>query len=183
MNSRNDDSRRVVWAALFGVALLIIALIAGLGLYRTGPETADAGAARVTGGMPASEAAPPIAHGAGSAPAGPSAALDRASVRADGGVVTFYFASGSAELPAGAREALGDVVRGVAAGKTAVVSGYHDSTGDPARNEALASQRALAVRDVLTSLGIGEDKLKLKKPEVAAGGSAAQARRVEVTLE
>ena len=83
-----------------------------------------------------------------------------------------------------AAEALGDVVKGVAAGQKAVISGYHDVTGDPAKNEELAKQRALAVRDALAALGIGEDKVDLRKPEVTtASGSNAEARRVEVTLQ
>ena len=83
-----------------------------------------------------------------------------------------------------AKEALADVVMGVAAGKKAVVSGFHDTTGDPAKNEELAKQRAIAVRDTLAALGIGPDKVELKKPEVTtATGSNAEARRVEVRLE
>ena len=70
------------------------------------------------------------------------------------------------------------------AGKKAVVSGYVDSAGNAAQNEELAKQRALRVRDALTALGIGEDKLDLRKPAVTtADGSNAEARRVEVTLE
>ena len=114
----------------------------------------------------------------------PTATADGASVRIDDGVVKFYFASGSTELAAGAKEALADVVKGVAAGQKAVISGYHDTTGDPAKNEELAKLRAFAVRDALVSLGIGEDKLDLRKPEVTtADGSNAEARRVEVRLE
>ena len=91
---------------------------------------------------------------------------------------------GYADLAPGAADALGDVVKGVAAGQTAVISGYHDTTGDPAQNEELAKQRALAVRDALKALGIGDDKLDLKKPEVTtATGSNAEARRVEVSLQ
>ena len=72
----------------------------------------------------------------------------------------------------------------MAAGQTAVISGYHDTTGDPAQNEELAKQRALAVRDALKALGIGDDKLDLKKPEATtATGSNAEARRVEVSLQ
>ena len=113
-----------------------------------------------------------------------SSAPDAASIRIENGVVKFYFASGSAELAAGAKEALGDVVKGVAAGQKAVISGFHDVTGDPARNEELARQRAFAVRDALASLGIGADKMDLRKPEVTtASGSNAEARRVEVKLE
>ena len=61
---------------------------------------------------------------------------------------------GKADLAAGANEALADVVKGVAEGKMAVVSGFHDATGDAALNAELAKQRALAVRDALKP---GED--------------------------
>jgi len=84
----------------------------------------------------------------------------------------------------GAPDALGVIVKGVAAGRKAVISGYHDATGDAAVNEELAKQRALAVKGALVALGIGEDKIELRKPESStASGSNAEARRVEVTLE
>jgi len=109
---------------------------------------------------------------------------DAASVVVESGVVKFYFASGKAELAQGAKEALGDIVKGVAAGQTASISGFHDDTGNAAQNEELAKLRAVAVRDTLISLGIGEDKLELRKPEVTtATGSNAEARRVEVRLQ
>lgn len=108
---------------------------------------------------------------------------DAASVRVEDGVVKFYFASSSAELAMGANEALADVVKGIADGKKAVVSGFHDSTGDAAMNAELAKQRAFAVRATLTALGVAEEKIELKKPEeTVAGGSDAEARRVEVVL-
>ena len=111
-------------------------------------------------------------------------AADGASVVVENGVVKFYFASGKAELAAGAKEALGGVVKGVQAGQRAVVSGFHDTTGDPAKNEELAKQRALAVRDALVAEGIAEGQIELKKPENATGsGPAALARRVEVALQ
>ena len=94
------------------------------------------------------------------------------------------FASGKTDVAPGADEALADVAKGVAAGKKALVSGYHDTTGDAAVNEELAKQRALAVQGALKALGIGEDKIELRKPEVTtASGSNAEARRVEVTLQ
>ena len=109
---------------------------------------------------------------------------DAASVVVEGGVVKFFFATGKAELAPGANEALGDVVKGVVdGGKTAVVSGFHDATGDAAVNAELAKQRALAVRDALKALGVAEEKVELKKPEATQGsGSNAEARRVEVIL-
>jgi K(+)-stimulated pyrophosphate-energized sodium pump len=129
------------------------------------------------------------AHAGDAAPAAPAAstaaapAADTASVKVENGVVKFYFASGKAELAAGGTEALSEVIKAVMAGKKAVISGYHDASGDPAKNAELAKQRALAVRDLLKASGIAEDKVDLKKPEqTTADGPAAEARRVEVTL-
>ncbi len=111
-------------------------------------------------------------------------AADAASIKVEGGVVKFYFASAKAELASGANAALADVAKGVAAGKKAVVSGYTDASGDAAKNEELAKQRAFAVRDALKTAGVAEDKIELKKPEViTAGGAMAEARRVEVALQ
>ncbi|MEY4882928.1 MAG: sodium-translocating pyrophosphatase [Pseudomonadota bacterium] len=129
------------------------------------------------------------AHAGDAAPAAPAVstaaapAADTASVKVENGVVKFYFASGKAELAAGGTEALSEVIKAVMAGKKAVISGYHDASGDPVKNAELARQRALAVRDLLKASGIAEDKVELKKPEQAtADGPAAEARRVEVTL-
>ncbi|QTD47291.1 OmpA family protein [Ottowia testudinis] len=152
-----------------------------MGLYRTGKGAAPSAGAPAAAAPPASGVG--LSPGVASAGAG-AAVADGPSIKIEGNVVKFYFASGKDELARGAAEALGDVVRGVAAGKKAVISGYHDVTGDPAKNEELAKQRALRVRDALTALGIGEDKLDLRKPAVTtADGSNAEARRVEVTLE
>ena len=204
MSTQNDDNQGVVWTVLIGVVLLAISLAIGFGLYRTGkgaaPITAVAGASTgVAGGAApgavgtasadgAAGTATGVAAAGGAAPASTAdmttAAADGPSIRVENGVVKFYFASGSADLAPGAADALGDVVKGVAAGQTAVISGYHDTTGDPAQNEELAKQRALAVRDALKALGIGDDKLDLRKPEVTtATGSNAEARRVEVSLQ
>ncbi|QRF56167.1 MAG: OmpA family protein [Variovorax sp.] len=108
---------------------------------------------------------------------------DGASIRVANGVVNFYFATGSADLAPGAAEALAAVIKGVEAGRKAVVSGFHDTTGDAAVNEQLAKKRAETVRDVLVGLGVPADKIDLLRPPVTAGsGNDAQARRVEVKL-
>ena len=112
-----------------------------------------------------------------------AAAADGASVMVENGVVKFYFASGKAEVAAGGSEALADIVKGVAGGKKAVISGYHDASGDPVMNAELAKQRALAVSNLLTAAGVAADMVELRKPEqTQADGPAAEARRVEVTL-
>jgi outer membrane protein OmpA-like peptidoglycan-associated protein len=123
-------------------------------------------------------------------PAAPAAAVVAApvtdgepSVVVEAGVVKFYFASGKADLAAGAVQALGDAIAAAQAGKMLTISGFHDASGDPAMNAELAKQRALAVRDALVAAGVAETAMELKKPEQMVGaGSAAEARRVEVVI-
>jgi cytochrome c5 len=129
-------------------------------------------------GLAAVAASAPQAAAVATADAG-----DGASVKVEGGVVKFYFASAKADLANGAAPALAEVIAGVKAGKKAVISGYHDATGDPAKNAELAKQRAFAARDALKAAGVADDKIELKKPEQINAGSAADARRVEVKLE
>ncbi|HRI17439.1 MAG TPA: sodium/proton-translocating pyrophosphatase, partial [Burkholderiaceae bacterium] len=110
--------------------------------------------------------------------------VEVARISVEPGLVKFYFDSGKTDLAGGAADALKDVVKGVGEGKTAVVSGYHDATGDAAQNAELAKQRAFKVRDTLVSAGVPEGKIELKKPEQLTGsGSNAEARRVEVKLQ
>ena len=90
--------------------------------------------------------------------------------------------TGAPMAPAPVSGSGGGFSPGVAAAGAGIGAAVAD--GDPAKNEELAKQRALRVRDALTALGIGEDKLDLRKPAVTtADGSNAEARRVEVTLE
>lgn len=169
MSSSDDDSQqRFALGFLFALIALVISAVVGTVVVK---RVGASGAAK-----PAATAV------ASSAPAAPAAA-DEASVRVENGVVKFYFATAKADLAGGANEALADVVKGVAEGKKAVVSGFHDATGDAALNAELAKQRAFAVRDALKALGVAEDKIELKKPEeTTASGSNAEARRVEVAL-
>jgi outer membrane protein OmpA-like peptidoglycan-associated protein len=163
MSSDTDDNQRVVGVVLVAVILLAISIALGFGISRSQKKPA---------------APAPVAAVAGAVVA------DGASVQVENGVVKFYFASGKADVAAGGNEALAEVVKAVAAGKKAIISGFHDSTGDPAQNAELAKQRALAVRDALKALGVAEDKVELRKPEQLEGtGPNAQARRVEVAVQ
>ncbi|AOW14033.1 hypothetical protein LPB72_00315 [Hydrogenophaga crassostreae] len=113
----------------------------------------------------------------------PAASGDEASVVMENGVVKFYFASAKSDLPSGALAALGDAIAAGKNGKRLVLSGFHDSTGSATQNAELARKRAIAVRDALLAAGVAESAMELKKPEVSTGsGSAAEARRVEVTI-
>ena len=163
-SSDDDSQQRFALGFLFALIALVVTTVVGVVVYQRGGTQA-----------PVAVAAPAAAE----APA----AEDAASVRVEDGVVKFFFASGKADLAAGASDALADVVKGVADGKNAIVSGFHDATGDAAQNAELAKQRALAVRDALKVLGVAEDRIELKKPEeTQANGSNAEARRVEVAL-
>jgi K(+)-stimulated pyrophosphate-energized sodium pump len=133
--------------------------------------------------LPGAGKAPPVVAAPAAAAASAAASADAASIKVEGGVVKFYFATGKSELAAGAPQALADIVKGVADGKKAVISGFADATGNPEQNAELAKQRAFAVRDAIKALGVAEDKIELKKPETITGsGNAAEARRVEVGL-
>jgi outer membrane protein OmpA-like peptidoglycan-associated protein len=172
MSSSDDDSQqRFALGFLFALIALVISAVVGTVVVK---RVGASGAAKPAATAVASSA--PVA-------AAVVAVADEASVRIENGVVKFYFATAKADLAAGANEALADVVKGVAEGKKAVVSGFHDATGDAALNAELAKQRAFAVRDALKALGVAEDKIELKKPEeTTASGSNAEARRVEVAL-
>ena len=179
MVSQDDDSaQRVALFLVFGLIAIVVASVLIFGVNHRGASTAvvkDSGvpAALATG---ATVAAVPM----GAA----QAAADAASVKVEQGVVKFYFASGKADLAAGAREALLDMVKGAQAGRKLLISGFHDATGNAEQNAELAKQRALAVRDALKAEGVAEGQIELRKPEEIAGsGSDAEARRVEISLQ
>ncbi len=174
MSSSSDDGQeRFALGFLFALITLLLSTVIGVVVYKSGmPSTANPAAASVA-----------VAVAADGSAAAPVAAASVASVVVENGVVKFYFGSGMAEIAAGANDALADVVAGVAAGKKAIISGFHDDTGSAAINAELAKQRALAVRDALLALGVTEAQIELNKPEqMLANGTNAEARRVEVVL-
>ena len=175
MSSSSDDGsqERFALGFIFALITLIVSSVIGVVVYQSGAARAPAPMAETT-----------TITLVETVPAEVLVLEDAASLRVDSEMVTFYFASGKAELAAGANEALADIVDGVAQGKTAVVSGFHDATGSAEINAELSKQRAMAVRDALVALGVSESSIELKKPEqmLASGGSAAEARRVEVVL-
>ena len=182
-SSSDDESQRnFILAFIFALIFLIIAFVIGIAISRSGSMRAPAQ-------PPSAVAAALAATGAGAPQVAEVTETvtvvipDGASIQVVDGVVKFYFATGSADLAPGAAQALAAVIQGVEAGQKAVVSGFHDTTGDAASNDALAKSRAQTVRDVLIGLGVPADKIELQKPEASTGsGSDAQARRVEVKL-
>lgn len=172
----SDVPKFAALTVVFAVVAIVVASVLAFGASHKGSAPKKAATA------PAAAAVAPAAHAAATAEAAQMAS-DAASVKVENGVVKFYFASGKAELAAGAGEALADVVKQALAGRKLVISGFHDATGDAAKNAELAKQRAIAVRESLKSAGVKEDQIDLKKPEQMTGsGSDAEARRVEVSV-
>ena len=169
-NSSDDDSQqRFALGFLFALIALVVSTVVGTVVYKRGISHAPKTEAAVS--APSATNVPVVV------------VEEAARVIVENGVVKFYFVSGKAEVAAGANEALRDVVKGVAEGKRAVISGFHDATGSAEINAELAKQRAQAVQAALVALGVAEHKVELKKPEQSqADGSKADARRVEVIL-
>lgn len=189
MFSQSDDEQQGwVLGLVFGLITLVIAGVLGLAISRVATVRADlpplaAPPAPVAAALPVPAAASPAVVPASAALAA-QAASDAASITVEYGVVKFYFASGKAELAAGAAEALVDVVKGARGGKKIIISGFHDAKGSAVRNAELARQRALAVREALMAAGVPDSQIRLDKPAQTAGtGSDAEARRVEITLQ
>lgn len=185
MFSNDDDSTGLVMGVVFGVIALVISLIIGASMYSKN-KLAKAPASPVvvsSSTMGAAAAGAVVAKSDAAMNTAAQAAADAASVKVEGGVVKFYFASGKADLAIGGAQALNEILAGVKVGKKAVVSGYVDNTGNADQNKELAKQRAFGVRDLLKSVGIAENKIELKKPEDIKAGTGIEARRVEVTLQ
>ena len=182
--SDDDSQQNFILGFVMALIALVIFFVVGIVLWHKGHNVAAAKPAPAPAAVVIS--APPA--GAGPRLAGVTETVAvvipaGASIRVADGVVNFYFATGSADLAPGAAEALAAVIKGVESGRKAVISGFHDTTGDAAINEQLAKKRAEMVRDVLVGLGVPAAKVDLQKPAVTAGsGNNAEARRVEVKL-
>lgn len=196
-NREDNDSRFALGVAFILIGIIVVTLI-GTMVYKNGHKgvtqvaaptvqaiASVASAATQAASSVASDVTTSVANTVASESASANTvSADTPSVVVVNGVVKFYFATGSAQLAAGADQALADVVKAVANGKKLVVSGYHDSTGNPITNEKLAKQRANSVVTALIKLGVTKTSVEMKKPESAlADGSAAEARRVEVIVQ
>ncbi|MDQ0591302.1 sodium-translocating pyrophosphatase [Variovorax paradoxus] len=147
-------------------------------------ETPPAATAPAASSAPASGQAPASATPEAAVASGAVTIAEAAAVKVENGVVKLYFESGKAEVAPNAKEALADVVKAVQSGGILLVSGYHDASGDAAKNAELAKQRAIAVGDALKAAGAPADKIELAKPEqTQADGPAGEARRVEVKVK
>ncbi|MDO8903476.1 OmpA family protein [Hydrogenophaga sp.] len=183
MSSQETEiEHRVVAVVLILIILLAVGLALGIGIHKTRsggmPASVSASVAPAAAPVEALATAGTVASAASAAPRS-----EDASIVVEDGVVVFYFATGKAELASGAVAVLGDAIAAAKAGKRLVISGFHDSTGDPAFNIELAKRRAMAVRDALVGAGVAESSVELNRPEETTGsGNLAEARRVEVVI-
>jgi outer membrane protein OmpA-like peptidoglycan-associated protein len=193
MFSQDDESTGVALGVVFGVIFLVLSLIFGVVLYQ---KNKTAKAAQMTASTVAAPGASSAAAGAAAAAAAgitnakseeamvlaAQAAADAASVKVNQGVVTFYFASGKADVAQDGAKALAEILASAKTGKKIGISGFVDSSGDPQKNAELAKKRAFAVRDLLLSNGVPDSQIVLVRPsDIKAGAmSAAESRRVEV---
>jgi K(+)-stimulated pyrophosphate-energized sodium pump len=161
------------------VALLLVPLLPATGLNQAAVAGQDI--------VPVTAPAETAAGNASADSAGTAAAASVGSVAsvASAPTAVIYFDSGKADAPTDTAEKLAVIVDATKAkaGAKVVVSGFHDTTGDAAKNEEISKERAKSVKAILLIAGVAEDAIVLEKPQVTTGsGDNAQARRVEVSV-
>lgn len=174
----SDTSSLAAWDRLHKIgAALLAALLALLWLLKiaTPAGCCSAAAPAQAPAVAAIAAAPssvPSAPVAGAVAAPPSAKL--------------YFDTGASEKIAEGDAGLAPVAAWLAANPQAraVVTGYHDPTGNADQNHDLAKARAQTVQAALVALGVAADRIDLVKPlSTDGGGDLKEARRVEVNVK
>ena len=106
------------------------------------------------------------------------------SVTFENGRLSFYFATGKADVAQGAKDKAADILDAAKQGKKIGISGYTDSTGNAAANAKLAKERAQAVKAFLVANGVPATQLELRKPDdtVGAAGKDQEGRRVDAYI-
>ncbi len=127
---------------------------------------------------------PPVIAPAAVAPAPATAPLAPTAVSFPAKV---YFDVGSAAVSLEGNTTIAAVANVIKQDNLKVaITGYTDKTGSKAMNEALAKSRAAAVQDALQAAGVPAASMEMKPPffaETGAGGSNAEARRVEINKQ
>ena len=164
MSDQNDDTQNFALLVLAGLLAMVVAGVLTLAI--------STGLHRSSG-----SAAPMLDK-----PAAPQTSAAADTVEPEGRI---YFELGSDTLPANAAEVLAKVADAARtqSNKVVLISGFHDESGDAAKNAELAKNRAMVVRHALEANGVAPDHLVMDKPTVTTGGTdAREARRVEMRL-
>ncbi len=139
---------------------------------------------RCTGGEPTTQnAVPPAPAPAPATPPTPAPAPAPTVAMPTSLPAKVYFDVGSTTLGDSGKATVAAIAGlAKAAGGSVDVTGYADSTGDPAQNAEIAKNRAMAVRDALEASGVAAASINMKPPANFTGtGGDAEARRVEVS--
>jgi outer membrane protein OmpA-like peptidoglycan-associated protein len=185
-------SKLLPWLIGLGALLGGLALFRGCDKDAGAPETKAVVAPAVKAPAPQA-AAPAVKPAPAPVPAAPAApAAKPAAAPAPAAAATavlpakIYFTVGAPNPEGPSMATLAQAAIAVKNQGVAVdITGYTDSTGDAAKNQELAKQRALAVRDRLIAAGVPQGKINMKPPfsiTTTGTGSDAEARRVEITL-
>jgi hypothetical protein len=163
------------------VALALLALLILLWLMGRGPSIAGCCAAPVATAPAVPMMPPPTMSTPAPVPVPAPAMAPVAPVP----VVQLFFELDKFVVPGDAAAQLAPIVAYLKANNNAkaIISGYHDPSGNRAANEELAKNRAKAAREVLKAAGVAEERIVLEKPiETTGSGSNEQARRVDVSV-
>jgi len=92
------------------------------------------------------------------------------------------FDTGSFNLSAAAKAEIDKAAKAAMADRSVKIalSGFTDRTGNAQANLELARNRAVAVRDALTTAGVPAARIDMRKPEFVVGGADANSRRVDL---
>lgn len=172
----DEGARTGLWVAIGVVVLLLFGLLGGLLLRSV--KAGDAAQARAAALAAAASAPAPEIE----APRPPPQVEDLDVPLTRKPLAVVYFALGRAEVAATAAPAIEKAASAVRQGGRLLVTGFHDTAGDPARNAELAKARARAVREALVQAGVRRDRVLLRKPASADSGSSREARRVEIRM-
>ena len=107
-----------------------------------------------------------------------------ATVVTSGLPATVYFEVDQAAIPAASTDEIARAAAAIKGGAKVAITGYTDATGDPAKNQELAKNRATAVKDALVKAGAPEGNITMAPPaSVTGGGEPRAARRVEINKQ
>ena len=185
MSDEQDKEQEGIVGWIIGIAAFIavaVALWMGL-LGGMSSETGDKKASPVA--VSAGPAVVPSVSPASVTPASVTpASVSAASTAAKPETIKIYFDTGSVALPVSVSDGIKTFVTYAQSSPNTKlqISGFHDKTGSVDQNAELSKNRAKAVRDVLISAGVPEDRIVLQRPsETSGGGDDKEARRVELS--
>jgi K(+)-stimulated pyrophosphate-energized sodium pump len=184
LSEDQEDSHGLI-AWIIGVAVTIAVTVAVFLGIMTALDSDSSKGKTTTAAIATAPVAPaPLTAPVAPAPVTAPAAAVAAAPLAMPGAAKIYFESNSFATPVDSNKMLADLVSysKSSANSKLSISGFHDKTGDPAKNQELAKNRAKVVKDLLLSAGVPEDRIMMQKPtETTGGGEDKEARRVEVS--